>query len=57
MRRTCEACGEEYDDVYRLTYCPHDQFEMNALVCGMDGVAGVAHTLEDLRRMLEEAER
>jgi hypothetical protein len=23
---TCETCALEYDDVYRVTYCPHNEF-------------------------------
>jgi hypothetical protein len=57
MTATCEKCGKRYDDTYRLTYCPHDRFEMNTTV-GVGGrVIGVAHSVEELNRMLEEAKR
>ena len=29
---TCEICHVAYDDVYRLTYCPHSPFEMRCEV-------------------------
>ena len=32
MTVLCETCGAAYDDVYRLTYCLHERFEMNCLV-------------------------
>ena len=28
----CKNCGLEYDDVYRLTICPHENFEMRCIV-------------------------
>jgi len=48
---SCEDCGLEYDDVYRLTYCPHERFEMHCVVGGPDGVVGVARSIEELRRL------
>lgn len=32
MMTTCETCHLQYDDVYRLTFCPHDAFEMRCVV-------------------------
>ena len=32
MTVTCETCGLSYDDVYRLTYCPHERFDMRCVV-------------------------
>jgi hypothetical protein len=29
MKTKCEKCGLEYDDMYRLTYCPHDKFPIS----------------------------
>ncbi len=53
MKVTCGRCGKDYDDTYRLTYCPHAWFEMWTTVVGGDGkVRGVAHTLEQLRRLM-----
>jgi len=43
MTVTCEKCGKQYDDVYHLTYCPHDSFEMACTVVNGKGeVVGVA---------------
>jgi hypothetical protein len=54
---TCSQCGKSYDDVYRLTYCPHEKFEMNTVVWSGDRIIGVAHSVEELNRMLEEANK
>jgi hypothetical protein len=53
----CLKCGKRYDDVYHWTYCPHDYFEMNTVVSRGDGIVGVAHTVEELNRMLEELQK
>lgn len=55
MLVTCEACGLEYDDVYRLTYCPHERFEMRCVVGGPDGVVGVATSLEEFGQLMKQA--
>jgi len=58
MTVTCGTCGKQYDDLYRLTICPHLHFEMHTTVVGSDGhVRGVARTVEELRRMMEEPPR
>lgn len=54
MTVTCYKCGVTYDDTYRWTYCPHDYFEMNTTV-GVGGrIIGVAHSVQELNRMLED---
>lgn len=47
MITTCHKCHQEYDDVYRSTQCPHEEFAMH---CGVfvDGKSGCAHTVEEL---------
>lgn len=57
MLVTCDFCGLSYDDVYRLTYCPHEPFEMRCVVAGPDGVVGVATTLEELDQLLKLTSR
>jgi hypothetical protein len=54
MMVTCEKCGKRYDDTYRLTYCPHNPFEMNTVVGKRNRIIGVAHSIEELNRMLNE---
>lgn len=54
---TCNECGKSYDDVYRLTYCPHTYFEMNTVVCSNGKDLGVAHSVEELREMLNNENR
>jgi hypothetical protein len=52
---TCPKCGIYYDDVYKLTFCPHNKFEMNCTVGRGDKILGVAHSPEELQRMLAES--
>lgn len=51
MNVTCPDCHQRYDDVYRLTYCPHDEFPMRTVVGGVgpDGAyrQAMAHTVEE----------
>ena len=49
---TCSTCGLKYDDTYRLTYCPHEHFNMHCVVCNSRGVVGVATSLEELDRSM-----
>ncbi len=51
---TCEKCGSRYDDTYHWTYCPHEYFPMSTVVSRNGEVIGVAHTVEELKRMLGE---
>lgn len=56
---TCDDCDEEYDDLYRLTYCPHERFEMSnhvygTLPDGSYGLKGIATTIEELRRLTND---
>lgn len=52
MMVTCEACGQTYDDVYRLTYCPHERFEMRTRVYNGACFLGIARSVEELRRLI-----
>jgi hypothetical protein len=54
---TCAECKKVYDDTYRLTYCPHVRFEMNTTVGNANGIVGVAHSVEELNRLMEEAKK
>ena len=56
MLRLCEDCNKSYDDVYRLTYCPHDSFEMRTQVYAGGVFKGTATTIEQLRSMMKEKE-
>jgi hypothetical protein len=47
MTVICEACGTTYDDTYRLTFCPHEAFEMRAVASRGDQVK-VCTTVEEL---------
>ena len=49
----CETCEIEYDDVYRLTYCPHESFEMRCRVV-VNGEERIATSVEQLRGWLDE---
>ena len=49
----CGLCGLEYDDVYRLTYCPHEAFEMHTVV-SIGGKSKCCHTIEEADRFLRE---
>ena len=49
----CETCQLEYDDVYRLTYCPHGRFEMRCKVT-IKGEERIATSVEQLRRWCDE---
>jgi hypothetical protein len=50
----CPDCGLRYDDVYRLTLCPHDRFEMATAVYRGAEFVGIATSVPELRRMLGE---
>jgi hypothetical protein len=54
MRVKCEKCGKIYNDTYHWTYCPHDYFEMNTTVSRGGEVIGVAHSVEELKRLMED---
>lgn len=53
MTVKCEKCNKLYDDVYRLTYCPHEKFQMRTIVAGPEGVRGIATTVEECRKLME----
>ena len=48
---TCDKCGARYDDTYRLTYCPHQRFDMTTSVYRDGKFVGVATSLEELDRL------
>ncbi len=51
MMRICDECGERYDDLDHLTYCPHDYFLMNTVYGRMkDGLyeETTVHSVEEL---------
>src|SRR4051812_29074658 len=52
MYNTCEDCGLSYDDVYKRTDCPHEAFQMHAMVASGDEVY-IATTLEDFHVIQE----
>lgn len=55
---TCADCNLTYDDTYRLTFCPHEQFRMKTHVFhSRYGFLGVATSVEQLREMEVEADR
>lgn len=55
MKVTCEKCDKEYDDTYRLTYCPHEWFEMHTKVHGGDGrLLGIARDVDELRELMNK---
>lgn len=54
MNVICDHCGLRYDDVYRLTICPHERFEMRTVVVMGDGEVRVAHTVEELRTLVRK---
>lgn len=37
--QTCPDCDERYDDVDRLTFCPHDRFPMHNFATREDGAS------------------
>ena len=49
---SCSRCQQTYDDVYRLTSCPHDEFAMNVMVMRADGQTKICHSIEDMLRFL-----
>lgn len=58
MITTCEKCGDEYDDVYRLRLCPHPEFDMHSVVGRQfDGVyhERVARDVETQRALMDAA--
>jgi len=54
MMRKCDDCGIGYDDTYRLTFCPHDRFQMNTMAVRGDGAEKLCHTVEELRDFMGE---
>ncbi len=50
---TCKDCKREYDDVYHLTYCPHDYFEMHTQAVTSKG-SKCCHSIEELEKFLDE---
>ena len=52
MRVCCPECRLFYDDTYRLTFCPHDEFAMQTRVYAEGREPVVATTVEELREAL-----
>jgi hypothetical protein len=50
---TCPKCQLEYDDTYRWTFCPHEQFEMRTRVFHDGKDKGIATSLEELHEMTD----
>ena len=48
MRVFCDECDLHYDDTYRLTYCPHDGFNMVTLAVRGVGQTKVCRSIEEL---------
>jgi hypothetical protein len=48
---TCESCGVEYDDLYCLTFCPHDKFDMHCIV-GVGKFSKCCHTVEEVNEFI-----
>jgi hypothetical protein len=46
---TCSSCHVEYDDVYRLTYCPHEPFAMRTVAVNGRGETKVCTSLDELQ--------
>ena len=53
MTVTCEKCRVVYDDLYRLTICPHKKFEMHCRVVFPDGSEKCCHSIEEVNQILE----
>lgn len=49
---TCDKCSLTYDDLYRWTICPHEEFEMNTLAMKSTGESKVCTTIEELNEFL-----
>jgi hypothetical protein len=49
----CPDCGLRYDDLYRLTYCPHVEFSMSTLVVRGDGSEKVCHSIEEMHQFMD----
>lgn len=49
MKVRCNSCGLDYDDVYRLTFCPHDEFQMRTLVVRPGKADRIVTSVEELR--------
>jgi hypothetical protein len=52
VKTECSVCSLEYDDEYRWTFCPHDEFEMNTTVVA-GGRTVVVHSIEELHEALK----
>jgi uncharacterized protein (UPF0276 family) len=50
----CADCLLVYDDTYRLTWCPHDGFDMVTTVVRGDGVRMVCTSMAQMQDFLEK---
>lgn len=55
MKVRCARCGQEFDDTYRWTFCPHDDFDMRTLVVRPGFPDVVVTTLEELNEITSTA--
>lgn len=53
----CEICLLVYDDTYRLTWCPHDGFDMATMVVRGDGCVRVCTSLAEFWDFIEAREQ
>lgn len=44
----CEECFKVYDDIYRLTFCPHRSFSMHTIFVRPNGTEVLCKNLEEL---------
>lgn len=54
MQTDCPICGLTYDDLYRRTSCPHENFAMHTVVVRGDGRSRVCTNIEELDAFLGE---
>jgi uncharacterized protein (UPF0276 family) len=50
----CADCLLVYDDTYRLTWCPHDGFDLVTTVVRGDGVRMVCASMAQMQDFLDE---
>ena len=57
MRVHCEQCNLDFDDLYSLTFCPHEAFPMRTHVTREDGKERVCTSMEELIAFFEKGKR
>lgn len=53
MEIKCTECNMIYDDVYSITYCPHNAFQMNTTVIKSNGDSKICTTVEELDEFIK----